>query len=359
MKNSNKTVVVGLSGGVDSAVSALLLKQQGYNVIGAYMQNWEVDNDDPFCSSEQDLQDAFAVSKALQIPFETINFAKEYWEHVFQFCLDEFSEGRTPNPDIGCNKEIKFKAFLEFALQKGADFLATGHYVRKNLQNDRYQLLKGLDGNKDQSYFLYTLGQHELKHALFPIGGLAKNEVRKIAEENRLPNFNKKDSTGICFIGERKFKAFLSEFLLAQPGEIQTPEGKIIGQHDGIMFYTLGQRKGLGIGGRDDSKEEPWFVVGKNVQKNILIVAQGQENPLLYANDLFCTKLHWVDAPPKLPIKLKAKIRYRQADQACELFEEPPGHFQVKFAKPQRAITPGQSIVFYQDDTCLGGGIII
>jgi tRNA-specific 2-thiouridylase len=358
MKNS-KTVVVGLSGGVDSAVSALLLKKQGFNVIGVYMQNWEVENDDPYCSSEQDLQDAFSVCKTLEIPFETVNFAKEYWDHVFQYCLDAFSQGRTPNPDIGCNKEIKFKAFLQYALDKGADFLATGHYVRKSFHDDRYQLLKGLDTNKDQSYFLYTLGQHELAHSLFPIGDLKKTDVRKIAQENKLPNFNKKDSTGICFIGERKFKDFLSEFLLAQPGEIQNPEGKVIGTHDGIMFYTLGQRKGLKIGGRDDSSEEPWFVVGKNVETNALMVAQGQENTLLYRDYLYCTQLHWVDTQPTLPIKLKAKIRYRQADQLCELIEETPNNFLVKFTVAQRAITPGQSIVFYQDDICLGGGIII
>lgn len=359
MLKTPKKIVVGLSGGVDSAVTALLLKQQGHEVIGVTMQNWEIDNDDPYCNAEQDISDAYEVSKTIGIPFQTINFAKQYWQNVFQYCLDEFSKGRTPNPDIWCNKEIKFKVFLEHAKALGADYLATGHYVQSHFNDDNYQMLKGADLNKDQSYFLYTLGQKELAQAIFPIGQLPKSEVRKIALQQKLPVATKKDSTGICFIGERKFKEFLSEFLLAQPGEMQTPDGKTIGTHDGLMYYTLGQRKGLQIGGLKNADEQPWFVVDKDVANNILIIAQGHDHPLLYKTELTCSDLHWVSGnAPKTPIKLTAKTRYRQTDQPCQLMQLEKDQFNVIFENAQRAITPGQSVVFYQHNVCLGGGII-
>lgn len=352
-------IVVGLSGGVDSAVSAYLLKKQGHDVSGIYMQNWETDNDDPYCSAEQDLSDAKAVADTLDIPFHTINFVKDYWDNVFQYCLDEFAAGHTPNPDIWCNKEIKFKVFLEYALKMGADYLATGHYVRKAEKNHKFTLLKGLDGNKDQSYFLYTLQQEQLRHALFPVGELEKTEVRRIADEIGLPNAKKKDSTGICFIGERKFTDFLKEFLLAQPGDIKTPEGKLLGKHNGLMFYTLGQRKGLNIGGQKQAEQDAWYVLDKDISNNVLIVGQGHNHPLLYQSELTCGDVHWVAGyTPDMPLQCKAKTRYRQADQTCTVTELKDTQLKVNFAQPQRAITPGQSVVFYQDDICLGGGII-
>ena len=360
--NQATTVVVGLSGGVDSAVSALLLQQQGYRVIGVFMQNWEADRDDPYCTAEQDLTDARAVCDQLQIPFETINFAKEYWDNVFQHCLDEFRAGRTPNPDIWCNKEIKFKVFLKHAQALGADFLATGHYVQKAFINGKWQMQKGADAHKDQTYFLYTLGQNELAHALFPIGHLEKPMVRKIAEEHGLINHNKKDSTGICFIGERNFKAFLSEYLIRKPGDIETTEGKVVGQHDGVMFYTLGQRKGLQIGGLRDASDEPWYVVKKALARNVVVVGQGHDHPWLFSDTLVCEDLHWVaDDSPTLPLTCMAKIRYHQAlgvDQNCTVTKLDEHRLKVQFHSPQRAVTPGQSIVFYQGEACLGGGII-
>src|SRR3990167_4569477 len=353
-------VVVGLSGGVDSAVSALLLKQQGLEVIGAFMQNWQIDQDDPYCTAEQDLSDARAVADHIGIPLQVINFSQAYWNHVFQYCLDEFKVGRTPNPDIWCNKEIKFKAFLEYALQLGADFLATGHYARKTKHYSQFQLLKGEDPQKDQSYFLYTLGQHELKHALFPIGELTKPRVREIAKQANLINFAKKNSTGICFIGERKFKDFLSEYLLDQPCEIKTPDGKIVGQHDGLMFYTIGQRKGLRIGGQKEAAEAPWYVIKKEFATNTLIVAQEAQLDLLYHNALICDQLHWVSEKiPHETFKATAKIRYRQSDQTCTITPRSADRWHVAFEQKQRAITPGQAIVFYQNEICLGGGTFI
>lgn len=353
-------VIVGLSGGVDSAVSALLLKQQGYDVTGVFMQNWETGNDDPFCSAQQDLSDARAVCDILQIPFLTVNFSKQYWNNVFQHCLNEFSLGRTPNPDIGCNKEIKFKVFLEHALQLGADYIATGHYVRSQKINDQYEILKAFDNNKDQSYFLYTLGQGALSRTLFPVGEMPKPKVREIAKQAGLYNYNKKDSTGICFIGERKFKDFLSEFLLTKPGPIETTEGKVLGKHDGLMYYTIGQRKGLNMGGKKDAKQAPWYVIDKDIKRNILIISQGHDHPLLFSSSLICDDLHWIkEEPPKtLPMHCVAKTRYRQSDQACTITSLDGNRYNVQFSNPQRAITPGQSIVFYQDDVCLGGGII-
>lgn len=352
-------IAVGLSGGVDSAVSALLLKEQGHDVIGIFMQNWEVDNDDPYCSAEQDLLDAHAVAEKIGIEFHTINFAKDYWDNVFQYCLDEFSHGRTPNPDIWCNKEIKFKVFLQYALELGVDFLATGHYVRKREINGRLELLKGLDPIKDQSYFLYTLGQHQLKHALFPIGELEKPAVRKIATDAGLPNCTKKDSTGICFIGERNFKEFLQEFLLAKPGNIETVEGHVIGTHDGVMYYTLGQRKGLNIGGKRDANEQAWYVLEKDVARNVLIIGQGHDHPRLFRHDLTCEQLHWVSGhAPYTPFDCTARTRYHQDDQACTVSKKSDDSYLVEFKQPLRAITPGQSVVFYQHEICLGGGII-
>ena len=358
-QKTQKSVVVGLSGGVDSAVTALLLKQQGFHVTGIFMQNWASENDDPFCTAEQDLSDAKAICDHIDIPLETVNFSKQYWDRVFQYCLDEFAAGRTPNPDIGCNREIKFNVFLKHALKRGADYLATGHYARIHSKNGSHQLLKGIDHNKDQTYFLYTLGQEQLKHCLFPVGELEKPHVRQLAEKAGLMNYAKKDSTGICFTGERKFKTFLSEFLLAQPGKMETPEGKIIGRHDGIMFYTIGQRKGLHIGGQKDADENPWYVLDKDVKRNVLIVGQGQDHPLLYRNELIGEQLHWISGtPPEFPMACKAKTRYRQPDQACQVSLINENQYHITFEKPQRAVTPGQSVVFYQGDVCLGGGVI-
>ncbi|MCH9770028.1 MAG: tRNA 2-thiouridine(34) synthase MnmA [Gammaproteobacteria bacterium] len=355
----NAKIVVGLSGGVDSAVTALLLKEQGYAVSAIFMQNWETDNDDPHCTAEQDLNDARKITKQLDIDLQVVNFSKDYWHKVFQYCLDEFNAGRTPNPDIWCNKEIKFNTFLKHTLDIGADYLATGHYARIAKQDDKYELLKGLDNSKDQSYFLYTLGQFELAHSLFPLGGLEKTKVREIAKAHKLANYAKKDSTGICFIGERKFKDFLKEFLLAQPGEMQTPDGKTIGQHDGLMFYTIGQRQGLNIGGLKNAKDAPWYVLDKNIKENVLIVGQGSEHPLLFKSALICQQFDWVSGTaPKPPFNCRAKIRYRQQDQACKVTALNAKQLKIEFTEPQRAITPGQSIVFYQNDICLGGGII-
>ncbi|MBS0358687.1 MAG: tRNA 2-thiouridine(34) synthase MnmA [Proteobacteria bacterium] len=353
-------VIVGLSGGVDSSVAAYLLLQQGYQVEGLFMKNWEAENDDEQCTAEQDLADAKSVCARLNIPLHTVNFSKEYWERVFTYFLEASQQGYTPNPDILCNREIKFKAFLNHALELKADYIATGHYVRSRQLNHEWELLKGLDPNKDQSYFLYTLNQEALKHSLFPVGELQKTKVREIALQQGFLNARKKDSTGICFIGERNFKTFLKEYLLAQPGAIETPEGQVIGQHDGLMFYTYGQRQGLGIGGRKDAKENPWYVLDKDLKRNVLIVGQGQDHPLLYSSRLICHQMHWItEHPATLPLSCQAKIRYRQSDQDCvlELIEEEA--YQVTFNKKQRSVTPGQSIVFYQGEVCLGGGIIV
>lgn len=354
----NKKIIVGLSGGVDSAVAALLLKEQGHDVTGVFMQNWNARPDDPHCTAEQDLSDAKSVCDTLNIPFQVVNFSKAYWDHVFSHCLDEFHAGRTPNPDIWCNKEIKFKSFLNHALALGADFVATGHYARITKSNDLYHLMKAEDNNKDQSYFLYTLGQHELSHTLFPLAHLPKPEVRQLAKEAGLINHNKKDSTGICFIGERNFKEFLQEFILTQPGLIQTTEGQTVGKHDGLMFYTLGQRKGLLIGGLNDHSEDAWYVVDKDVKNNTLIVGQGHNHPRLLSPSLSAIDLHWVcGKAPTTPLHCFARTRYHQPDQAC-LIDVVDNEAQVTFLQLQRAITPGQSVVFYLDDECLGGGII-
>lgn len=353
-------IVIGLSGGVDSSVAALLLKNQGHEVIGVFMQNWDAEKDDPYCSAEQDLTDARSVADKLNIPLKTVNFAKAYWDRVFQHFLDEYSAGRTPNPDILCNKEIKFKAFLEYALSLGADAIATGHYVRKNYAHGKYHLLKGLDPEKDQSYFLYTLNQNQLQYALFPIGDLHKTDVRKMAEKSGFVNHDKKDSTGICFIGERRFDAFLKEYLLAKPGDIRTTDGHIIAKHQGLMYYTLGQRQGLGIGGLHHYPEMPWYVVDKEIQSNTLIVAQDHNHPALMKNQLYCNAIDWVsDLRPELPIRCSAKIRYRHKDVPCVITQHNDTTWAVKFDEAQRAITPGQSVVFYDGDDCLGGGVIL
>ncbi|MFW2373211.1 MAG: tRNA 2-thiouridine(34) synthase MnmA [Gammaproteobacteria bacterium] len=357
--SNNKRVIVGMSGGVDSSVAALKLIQQGYEVEALFMKNWEQDDDDDYCAAAVDLDDAQQVSDQLGIKLHSVNFSDQYWDRVFQHFLDEYGAGRTPNPDILCNREIKFKAFLDYALQLGADYIATGHYVRGLIQDGQYQLCKGLDPNKDQSYFLYTLGQNQLKHSLFPIGEMEKTQVRKLAEQAGFINHGKKDSTGICFIGERKFKDFLQQYLPAQPGDIKTDKGQTIGQHHGLMYYTLGQRKGLGIGGVKGSQEDAWYSLAKDLDNNVLIVGQGKNHPMLLHNHLTASQLHWISGrPPELPFSCHAKVRYRQPDQACEIISQDTGQLRVKFNQAQRAITPGQSIVFYDHDICLGGGVI-
>ncbi len=385
MNNSRKTIIVGMSGGVDSSVAALLLKQQGYAVEGLFMKNWEEDDDTlsgNSCSASEDLAVAEAVCDKLDIPLHTVNFAKQYWDSVFEDFLQELRLGRTPNPDILCNREIKFKAFLDYALSLGADAIATGHYVKrsneackdsinnKNQQHSPYQLLKAKDDNKDQSYFLYTITQKALQHSIFPLADLLKTEVRQLAEAYGLPNYQKKDSTGICFIGERPFRTFLSRYFKDEPGPILTPEKQMVGEHHGLMYYTLGQRQGLGIGGKSRALDAPWYVVGKDQMQNALIVAQG-EHPLLYRNELEATACHWIQGPPHVSeFHCQAKIRYRQADQNClvkfskstldsdNINMDCNMSCEVFFQKPQRAITSGQSVVFYDNNICLGGGII-
>ena len=350
---------MGLSGGVDSAVAAWLLLQQGYAVEGLFMKNWDEDDAPGHCPAEQDLADARAVAEVLGIELRTISFSTEYWDRVFAHFLAEYRAGRTPNPDILCNQEIKFRAFLDYALDLGADWIATGHYARVAGEANQRRLLKGLDDNKDQSYFLYRLNQRALSHSLFPLGELSKPEVRSIAELKGLPNFAKKDSTGICFIGERKFKTFLSRYLPAQPGNIVSTAGEVLGRHQGLMFHTIGQRQGLGIGGTRDSSGAPWYVVGKNLAANELVVVQGKDHPALFRSALDATDLHWIaGSPPALPLACHARIRYRQRDQACEIVRLDNDGCSVRFAAAQRAVTPGQAVVFYQGDQCLGGGTI-
>ncbi|RDX35659.1 tRNA 2-thiouridine(34) synthase MnmA [Kangiella sp. HD9-110m-PIT-SAG07] len=352
-------VIVGMSGGVDSSVSAYLLKQQGYQVEGLFMKNWEEDDDTEYCSAAEDLTDAQEVCDKIGIKLRTINFAAEYWDNVFEHFLAEYKAGRTPNPDIMCNKEIKFKAFLDYAKLLGADYIATGHYVRRGDRDNKATLLRGLDDNKDQSYFLYAVGHEQIAKTLFPVGEIEKPEVRRIAEEQGLVTAEKKDSTGICFIGERKFTDFLQQYLPAQPGDIETPEGDVIGQHNGLMYHTLGQRKGLGIGGLKDAPEEPWFAAEKDLERNVLIVAQGHQHPLLMSQSLVAKQLDWVAGEaPADKFECTAKTRYRQADVACTASRLNEDEWLVEFNEQQRAVTPGQSIVFYDGDICLGGGII-
>ena len=358
--NSQIKVIVGMSGGVDSSVSAYLLQQQGYQVEGLFMKNWEEDDSDEYCSAATDLADAQAVCDKLGIKLHTVNFAAEYWDNVFELFLAEYKAGRTPNPDILCNKEIKFKAFLEFAAEDlGANYIATGHYVRRDDSTGQARLLRGLDNNKDQSYFLYTLSHEQVAQSLFPVGDLEKPQVRAIAEQLGLATAKKKDSTGICFIGERKFREFLARYLPAQPGAIETVEGKVIGEHQGLMYHTLGQRKGLRIGGLKDGDENPWYVVDKNVERNVLVVAQGHNHPRLYSDGLIAKQLHWVDRKERTkPFDCVVKTRYRQQDIPCHVEPLDNDTIKVTFTSPQAAETPGQSAVFYLGEECLGGGII-
>lgn len=358
-ENNQTTVAIGLSGGVDSSVAAHLLQQQGYKVFAIFMQNWQHDASDPHCTAEQDLSDARMVCDRLGIELHTVNFAQKYWDNVFAHCLEEFKAGRTPNPDILCNREIKFNVLLEYAKDLGADRLATGHYVRRGDDDSGATLLKGLDSNKDQSYFLYAITQQQIAQSLFPIGQLNKPEVRQIAQSLSLITSDKKDSTGICFIGERRFKSFLQEFILAQPGQIELEDGRVIGQHDGIMFYTIGQRKGLNIGGLKHSNDDAWYVLDKDVARNVLIVGQGHDHPRLFKSTLMCEQLTWISGiEPDFSKPYLAKTRYRQNDQHCVLHKQKQGVL-VEFEQPQRAITAGQSVVFYNSDYCLGGGIIL
>lgn len=359
-ENAKKKVIIGMSGGVDSSVSAFILQQQGYQVEGLFMKNWEEDDDTDYCTAAADLADAQAVADKLGMKLHKINFAAEYWDNVFEHFLNEYKAGRTPNPDILCNKEIKFKAFLEYAAEDlGADYIATGHYVRRSGDDNNVQLLRGLDANKDQSYFLYTLSHKQVGQSLFPVGDIEKPIVRQIAEDLGLATAEKKDSTGICFIGERKFKDFLARYLPAQPGEIRTVGGKVVGRHDGLMYHTLGQRKGLGIGGVKGLSEDPFYVVEKDLINNVLVVAQGHDNSALLSSGLIATQLHWVDRQPiRENLRCTVKTRYRQTDIACEIQPIDDDTIRVIFDEPQIAVTPGQSAVFYQGEVCLGGGVI-
>ena len=357
---SKQKVVVGLSGGVDSSVSAYLLKQQGYDVIGLFMKNWEDDDDSEYCSSRQDFIDATSVADVIGIDIEAVNFAKEYKERVFSDFLREYSAGRTPNPDVLCNAEIKFRAFLDHAMNMGADWIATGHYARVRRDADgRTELLRGIAPNKAQSYFLHRLTQEQSSRVIFPVGELCKTEVRRIAEEIGLPNARKKDSTGICFIGERPFREFLNRYLPPHPGPIKTPDGKVIGEHIGLAFYTLGQRKGIGIGGMHDSTGEPWFVARKDLSTNTLWVCQGHDHPMLLSHEIVAVHPSWIagTAPdPQSPVTVKT--RYRQKDGPCRTAASSADQFRLAFEEPQWAATPGQSAVLYQGDVCLGGGFI-
>lgn len=367
IKNPADTkVIVGMSGGVDSSVSAVLLKNMGFKVEGLFMKNWEEDDGTEYCTAITDLADAQAVADKIGIKLHTANFAMEYWDRVFEHFLAEYQAGRTPNPDILCNKEVKFKAFLDYALTLGADYIATGHYTRRGFtdENGKAELLRGLDNNKDQSYFLHAVSGDKIAKTLFPVGELEKPEVRKIAEEYDLATAKKKDSTGICFIGERRFKDFLQQYLPAKKGDIYTDDGIKIGTHDGLMYYTLGQRGGIGIGGVKNRPEEPWFVLYKDLEQNRLIVGQGHEHSMLQSTELTAYKLDWIVNPPseifsENGLKCTAKTRYRQPDQACTVYAIDNGEkVKVVFDEPQRAVTQGQSCVFYIDDVCLGGGVI-
>lgn len=357
---SETRVVVGMSGGVDSSVTALLLKQQGYDVIGIFMKNWDDTDEFGYCTAEADAEDVRRVCEQIDIPYYTVNFEKQYYDKVFAYFLEEYKRGRTPNPDVMCNREIKFGEFLNKALDLGADYVATGHYARVVEENGAYKLLRGVDNNKDQTYFLNALNQEQLSKAMFPIGHLPKPEVRRIAEEAGLYTAKKKDSTGVCFIGERNFKEFLSNYLPAKSGEmVDIVTGEVKGRHDGLMYYTLGQRQGLGIGGSGTG--EPWFVADKDLERNILYVVQGDKHPSLYSTSLIASGVNWIagaDKLPEGPFPCTAKFRYRQPDQGVTLTKRPDGTVHVAFDQPQKAITPGQAVVFYQGEECLGGGTI-
>ncbi|WP_273125060.1 tRNA 2-thiouridine(34) synthase MnmA [Metabacillus sp. HB246100] len=347
-------VVVGMSGGVDSSVAALRLKEQGYDVIGIFMKNWDDTDENGVCTATEDYNDVIEVCNQIGIPYYAVNFEKQYWEKVFTYFLDEYKAGRTPNPDVMCNKEIKFKAFLEHAMSLGADYLATGHYAQVEYRDGEYKMLRGVDDNKDQTYFLNQLGQEQLSKVMFPLGDIEKPKVREIAQKANLATASKKDSTGICFIGERNFKEFLSGYLPAQPGVMQTLDGEVKGKHDGLMYYTIGQRHGLGIGGSGD----PWFAVGKDLKKNVLFVEQGFHNELLYSDSITATNISWVSDAAVSKVTCTAKFRYRQADSevTVEMLDDQTA--KVTFKEPIRAVTPGQAVVFYDGEVCLGGGTI-
>lgn len=352
-------VILGMSGGVDSSVAAWLLKEQGYEVEGLFMKNWEQDDNSGFCPAAQDLADAQAVCNQLHIPLHTINFSSEYWDRVFALFLSEIQAGRTPNPDVLCNKEIKFNAFLNHALSLGADYIATGHYAKNRIEGSVGYLYKAKDRDKDQSYFLHAVEPQALAKTLFPVGDYHKTQIREFAKELGLVTQAKKDSTGICFIGERRFKSFLQEYMLNKPGDIKDMKDQVLGQHDGLMYYTMGQRQGLGIGGRQDAGEEPWYVVDKDVTSNTLYIAQGNQHPMLYAQGLICGSIHWLaECHNQLPLTCYAKTRYRQPDQACMISPADDNKHYVLFSEPQRAVTPGQYVVFYDKNQCLGGATI-
>ena len=355
---AGERIVVGMSGGVDSSVAALLLKRQGYEVVGLFMKNWEDDDDDEYCSTRQDLIDCASVADTVGVELEVVNFSAEYRERVFSAFLSEYSAGRTPNPDVLCNAEIKFKAFLDHAMKLGASRIATGHYARVREVGGRFELLKAHDLTKDQSYFLHRLNQAQLSHVLFPLGELKKTDVRRIAQEAGLHNFAKRDSTGICFIGERPFREFLNRYLSSKPGAVRTPEGRIVGEHVGLSFYTIGQRKGIGIGGMKNSAGSAWYVCGKDLEKNELIVVQGRDHPALLARRLRAGDLAWVGEAPDAGESYAAKTRYRQADAACRVDRAGNDGLEVEFADLQWAVAPGQSVVLYRGDACLGGGVI-
>ncbi len=348
-------VIVGMSGGVDSSVAALLLKEQGYDVIGIFMKNWDDTDEFGVCTATEDYNDVIRVCNQIGIPYYAVNFEQQYWDKVFTYFLDEYKAGRTPNPDVMCNKEIKFKAFLDHALKLGADFLATGHYARVERSNGEVKMLRGIDENKDQTYFLNQLTQDQLQKVMFPLGGIDKKRVREIAKDAGLATAEKKDSTGICFIGERNFKEFLSGYLPAQKGNMETLDGKKVGTHDGLMYYTIGQRHGLGIGGAGD----PWFVVGKNLEKNVLYVEQGFNHPTLYSDSIQAIKVNWISNQEKeTEFTCTAKFRYRQPDEEVTVKLLSGNEAEVRFARPVRAVTPGQAVVFYDGDVCLGGATI-
>lgn len=352
-------VIVGMSGGVDSSVAAWQLLEQGYQVEGLFMKNWDEDDGTEYCTAREDLLDAMQVAGVLGIELHTANFSKQYWDRVFEHFLEEYRAGRTPNPDILCNKEIKFRAFLDHAILLGADYIATGHYARIDHQSGQAKLLRAHDTNKDQTYFLHAVGHQQFARTLFPLGELDKPEVRRIAEQQGFANHKKKDSTGICFIGERRFKDFLEKYLPAQPGNIENEHGEVIGRHSGLMYYTLGQRQGLGIGGKKDTQESPWYAAIKDLHRNVLIAVQGHDHSLLMSQQLDTAQVDWVaGVPASLPTAVTAKTRYRQPDQACTLSDLGNGRVQATFQKSQRAVTPGQSVVFYDGDTCLGGAVI-
>ena len=351
----SERIVVGMSGGVDSSVAALLLKEQGYDVIGVFMKNWEEDGEDGVCTAESDWRDVREVCDMIGIPYYAVNFAQEYWDRVFSYFLAEYRAGRTPNPDVLCNREIKFRAFLDFAMKLGASRMATGHFVQTN---EAGELLRGADPNKDQSYFLYMLKHWQLQRAMFPVGGMTKADVRRIAAEKGLPVSQKKDSTGVCFIGERKFKQFLAQYLPAQPGDMVAPDGRVVGRHDGLMYYTLGQRRGLGIGGCGDGRS--WFVIGKDLARNRLLVAQGEDHPMLYSTRSLCGDVTWIGDAPLAPgetLRCTCKYRYRQGDQPVEARLE-GDKLLLTSLEPQRAVTPGQSAVLYQGERCLSGAVV-